>query len=43
MGNYQVIIKKSAEEDFSKHNKAGNKASITKILKILNELKEHPC
>ena len=42
MGKYQVIIKATAEKDLSKHKKSGNKASIKKILKILNELKEHP-
>jgi toxin YoeB len=42
MGKYQVIIKTTAEEDFAFHKKSGNTASIKKILKILNELKEHP-
>lgn len=42
MGKYQVIIKATAEKDLSKHKKSGDKASIKKILKILNELKEHP-
>ena len=42
MGKYQVIIKATAEKDLSKHKKSGDKASIKKILKILNVLKEHP-
>lgn len=42
MGKYQVIIKATAEKDLSKHKKSGDKASIKEILKILNELKEHP-
>ena len=42
MGKYQVIIKTTAESDFSKHTKSGNTASIKKIIKILNELREHP-
>ncbi|WP_396191980.1 Txe/YoeB family addiction module toxin [Flavobacterium sp.] len=42
MGKYQVIIKATAEKDLSKHKKSGDKASIKKIFKILNELKEHP-
>lgn len=42
MGKYQVIIKATVEKDLSKHKKSGDKASIKKILKILNELKEHP-
>jgi len=42
MGKYQVIIKPTAENDFSKHKKIGNSASIKKILTILSELQEHP-
>lgn len=42
MGKYQVIIKATAEKDLSKHKKSGDLASIKKILKILNELKDHP-
>jgi toxin YoeB len=42
MGKYQVIIKATAEKDFSKHKKSGDIPSINRILKILNELKEHP-
>lgn len=42
MGKYQVIIKQTAEKDFSKHKKSGDVSSIKKILKILDELTEHP-
>jgi toxin YoeB len=42
MGKYQVIIKATAEKDLSKHKKSGDLASIKKIIKILNELIEHP-
>lgn len=42
MGKYQVIIKATAEKDLSKHKKSGDIASIKKIIKILNELKDHP-
>ncbi len=42
MEKYKVIINPTAEKDFSKHKKAGNSATIKKILTILNELKEHP-
>ena len=42
MGKYQVIIKQTAEKDLSKHKIFGDVASIKKILRILNELKDHP-
>ena len=42
MGKYQIIIKATAEKDLSKHKKSGDLASIKKIIKILNELKDHP-
>ncbi|CAM2910876.1 toxin YoeB [Flavobacterium succinicans] len=42
MGKYQVIIKATAEKDLSNHKKSGDLASIKKIIKILNELKDHP-
>lgn len=42
MGKYQVIIKSTAEKDLLAHKKSGDTASIKKILKILNELSEHP-
>ena len=42
MEKYKVIINPTAEKDFSRHKKAGNAATIKKILTILNELKEHP-
>lgn len=42
MGKYKVIINATAEKDLSKQKKAGDKATIKKILTILDELKEHP-
>ena len=42
MGKYQIIIKATAEKDLSKHKKSGDLASKKKIIKILNELKDHP-
>ena len=42
MGKYKVIIKPTAEKDLLKHKKSGEISSIKKILKILNELQEHP-
>jgi len=42
MGHYRIIIKESAEKDFSKHKKSGNKKNLVKILKIIEELREHP-
>ena len=42
MGKYKVEIQPTAEKDLSKHKKSGNKATQLKIIKILNELTEHP-
>ncbi|QZK89340.1 MULTISPECIES: Txe/YoeB family addiction module toxin [Flavobacterium] len=42
MGQYQVIIKQTAERDLVKHKKSGDVASIKKIIKILTELQDHP-
>lgn len=42
MGKYKVEIQPTAEKDLSKHKKSGNKATQLKIIKILDELKEHP-
>ena len=42
MGKYKVIIQPTAELDLSKHKKAGNVATIKKIIQILKELQEHP-
>ena len=42
MGNYRVIIKKTAKKDLIKHKKSGNLKSKIKISKIINELKIHP-
>jgi hypothetical protein len=42
MGKYQIIIQPTAEIDLSKHKKFGDIASIQKILKILQELRDTP-
>jgi toxin YoeB len=42
MGKFIVLLTQQAKEDIAKHKKFGNKASETKIKKILEELKEHP-
>ena len=42
MGNYRIIIKKTAKKDLVKHKKSGDKKSKVKISKIIEELKIHP-
>lgn len=42
MGKFGIKIEKLAENDLKKHFKAGNKATISKINKILVELSDHP-
>lgn len=42
MGKFIVLLTQEAKDDIAKHKKSGNKASETKIKKILEELKEHP-
>lgn len=42
MGNYRIIIKETAEKDFAKHKKSGNKKNLIKISKIFDELRIHP-
>ncbi|MFA7446618.1 MAG: Txe/YoeB family addiction module toxin [Flavobacteriaceae bacterium] len=42
MGKFIVLLTQKAKDDIAKHKKSGNKASETKIKKILEELKEHP-
>lgn len=42
MGKYKVEIQPTAEKDLSKDKKAGNKATQLKIIKMLDELTEHP-
>lgn len=42
MGKYRLVIEQLAEEDLKKHKKIGNKATIRKISKILEELEETP-
>lgn len=42
MGKFGVEIKPEAKKDLEKHYKSGDKASISKIEKILSELEETP-
>ena len=42
MGKYKIEVSESAFKELLKHKKSGNKAINTKILKIFNELAEHP-
>lgn len=42
MGKFIVLLTQKAKDDIAKHKKSGNKASETKIKKILGELKENP-
>jgi toxin YoeB len=42
MGTYRLIVKETAEKDLFKIKKSGNQKSFSKIIKILEELKEHP-
>jgi toxin YoeB len=42
MGKFIVEIKETAEADLLKHKKSGNKSTISRILKILDELAETP-
>ncbi|MGC4128321.1 MAG: Txe/YoeB family addiction module toxin [Bergeyella sp.] len=39
---FVVEIEKDAEEHIRRHKKSGNKASLNKIIQILEELKIHP-
>lgn len=39
---YSVSISNEAKKDLQAHHKAGNKGTIKKIERILNELSEHP-
>ena len=39
---YQLDFTDQAKEDIAAHQKAGNKAVLNKLLKLLNELAEHP-
>lgn len=42
MGNYRIVIKKSAQKDLKKHKKSGNKKNLSKISKIIDQLKFNP-
>ncbi|GAA5035351.1 Txe/YoeB family addiction module toxin [Marivirga lumbricoides] len=40
--SYTLAFSKTALEDIEKHKKSGDKATLKKIEKLLNELLEHP-
>lgn len=40
--SYTLRFSKTSLEDIERHRKTGDRASLRKIEKILNELKEHP-
>ena len=40
--NYILEFSKTALADIEKHKKAGDKATLKKLKKLLNELMEHP-
>lgn len=42
MGKFRIEIIPEAQLDIAKHLKSGDKGSIKKIAKILEELAEHP-
>lgn len=39
---YHLDFTDKAREDIASHQKAGNKAALNKLLKLLDELAEHP-
>jgi toxin YoeB len=39
---YHLDFTEKAKEDIAAHQKAGNKAGLKKLLKLLDELVEHP-
>jgi len=40
--NYTLVFSKTALKDIEKHKKSGDKTTLKKIKKLLNELMEHP-
>jgi toxin YoeB len=42
MGKYLIDLSDEAKEDLKKHKKAGNKAVISKITQIFEDLENHP-
>ncbi|MES2544009.1 MAG: Txe/YoeB family addiction module toxin [Bacteroidota bacterium] len=42
MGQYIIEYTETAIKDLQKHKKAGNKATLNKIQKIVEELENHP-
>lgn len=42
MSNYALRISEQAKEDIKQHKLSGNKAAVTKIGLLLEELSQHP-
>lgn len=42
MGRYRVVIEKQAQADIEIHLKSGDKNSIKRLFRILDELEIHP-
>jgi toxin YoeB len=42
VGKYIIEYTETAIKDLQRHKKAGNKATLNKITKIIEELEEHP-
>lgn len=40
--SYTIELTDESEKDIEKHKKSGNKKTLIKIDKLLNELREHP-
>lgn len=40
--NYTLRFSKTSLEDIERHKKSGDKATVKKIEKLLNEIKKHP-
>lgn len=40
--SYKLIITRDAEEDLARHRKAGDKKALKRLVRILDELREHP-
>lgn len=40
--NFEVIFTQKALEDISKHKQSGNKALLSKLDRLLDELEDHP-
>ena len=42
MGEYSIVLEKTAEKQIKHHFKSGDKASINRINQIFEELKSNP-